>query len=201
MIEGRPSPKIQLAGAVALAVSILLSACSGGSSSTPRPADPSTSAAPATTTAMANPASTVQTASGSGSRPVPTGGDMCRLVTKAEAAALVGRDVQDGESTSSEQAHGTTSSCMYHAAPVQPPTLVHVFILGNKFSHDQFLELFSKAPDATDQPGIGEDAKFVPGVLSVYDHNTVLSVQIVVDGKPAPANTVISVAKKALGRL
>jgi len=199
MIEGRPSPKVQLAGAVAVA--FLLTACSGGSSSTAKAAHPPTSAGPATTMATAILASTVQTASGSGSRPVPTGGDICRLVTKAEASTLVGRDVQDGETTSSEQAHGTTSSCMYRAAPLQPPTLVHVFILGNKFSHDQFLELFSKAPDATDQPGIGEDAKFVPGALSVYDHNTVLSVQIVVDGKPAPATTVVSVAKKALGRL
>lgn len=78
-----------------------------------------TSAAPAITATPVNSVSTVQPASGFNSRPVPTGGDTCRLVTKAEAAALVGRDVQDAETTSHEEATGTVSSCMYRAAPLQ----------------------------------------------------------------------------------
>jgi hypothetical protein len=134
----------------------------------------------------------------------PTSDDICRAVTKAEAANLLGRDVNDGKSTSADGPLGTQGGCVYlSATATQPATLVNVGLVGTKITHDQFLaQLAEDAPDAVSQAGVGEDAKLVsPGMLTVYDHGTVLFVEIVIEGRPSSTDTLVAVAKKALDRL
>jgi hypothetical protein len=135
---------------------------------------------------------------------VPTSDDFCRVVTKAEAATLLGQAVADGKSTSAEGPLGTQGGCVYLSVTATlPATLVNIGLLGTKITHDQFLaQLATDAPDAVAQAGVGEDAKVVPpGLLTVYDHGTVFFVQIVIEGRSSSTDTLVGVAKTVLDRL
>jgi len=123
------------------------------------------------------------------------------LVTKAEAAALAGKEVKDGNVGSEDGPWGPAGRCTYVGATTGTSTLIQVSILGTKVPHETFTSKLSADDEGISQPGVGEDAKIAPGIITVYDHGTVFVVGIVVDGQPAPNGTVIAVAKRVLGRL
>jgi len=132
------------------------------------------------------------------------GGDLCRLVTRDEAEAIVGRPLDDGRASETDGPSGTVGSCVYMIAEGgTATTIVNVAVVGTTLTREQFdAELAGDAPDAESVTGVGEVALLVqPGVLMVFDGGVALSVQILVDGQGAATDVLVDVAAKALDRL
>jgi hypothetical protein len=177
--------------------SLALVACS---SSSPKAASGSSasSSAPSASSSSAS-------SSGDAGSSASSGGDLCRLVTKAEAESYTGKTFGDPRATSSEGPLGTIGSCVYllPAASGGVSAIVNVIVVGTKVTADVFdSQISSDAPDAPAVSGVGEKALLIqPGILAVLDHGVALSVEIIVDGTPAAQDVLVQAAKKALDRL
>ena len=127
-------------------------------------------------------------------------GDLCRLVTKAEADAVTGKDVGVGTATSSESPVGEVGSCVYKIVDGgRATTIVNVTIVGTEVPRDLY---DAEMAGGTAVTGVGTAASLVqPGILSVFDDGVALSVQVLVDLAPATTDDLVEVAKKALERV
>lgn len=178
-----------------------LVAC-GGSSKTA-----TTAATTATTTAASGGVTTIAAATSATSTAATgtAGGDLCRLVTAAEAQAILGRPVGAGKVTKGAASPtGEVGSCVYRATNdtgVIAKTIVNVAGFGTKVPRDAFFQqIGADAPTATKISGLGQDAFNVDGVVAVFDSGRAITVQIMVDGKPAPQATSVDLARKVLTR-
>jgi hypothetical protein len=193
-----------------LALALALTACGGsakssqskgsGSGSTPAATNVATKSAPATAGSTAGAGS-----AGSGSTSLKPGGDFCSLVTLDQARAVLGRAVAPGLSRTGATPGGVSGSCVYKDKPAvgKPPTVVNMMVLGSTFpraAYDQELKGNPDAPVMTPVSGLGEDAFSIPGVVTLFDHGLVLSLQIMKDGVPVDTATITDLLRVALGR-
>ncbi|HEY8827728.1 MAG TPA: hypothetical protein VIM17_08215 [Jatrophihabitantaceae bacterium] len=189
-----------------LALALALTACGGSAkpSQNKGPGSGGTPAATGTSTTTSS-AATSGSAAGGGSTGTSAGGDYCSLVTRDEAQAVLGRAVQPGLSRSGTTPAGVSGSCIYNDANpvVGKPAVVNVIVLGTKIPrsvYDQELKGDPDAPDIKPLSGLGEDAFFIPGVVTVFDHGLVLSLEIIKDGVPVDTATITDLLRTALGR-
>ena len=176
-----------------------LVACGGSSGSDTTSATTAAASAGVTTTARAATGSTPTVAAGT------AGGDLCRLVTAGEAEAALGRPVGPGKPTKGAASPtGEVGACLYRATNdtgVIAQTIVNVGAFGTKVPRDVFLQqVGADAPTAVKVGGLGQDAFNIDGVVAVFDNGKAITVQIMVDGKPAPQGTSVDLARKALSR-
>lgn len=201
----RHSPQRRILACGSLAVVLGLAACGGSAKPSPNkaPAGSAGSSAAATATTSAPRAS--GSAPGSGSANASPGGAFCSLVTADEAQAVVGEPLAPGLSRAGAAGAGLSGSCLYKpGTPVlAKPTVVNVIVLGTKFPRAVYDSQLKGNPNATDiKPlaGLGEDAFYVPGVVTVFDHGVVIALEIIKDGRPVDTATIAALLRKALGR-
>jgi hypothetical protein len=184
-----------------LALALGLTAC-GGSAKSPQ----SIGSGPGDTPAATSGSTAGARSTGSGATGASAGGDFCSLVTADQARAILGRAVQPGLPRSGTTPAGVSGSCIYKDAHIvvgKPGTIVNIMVLGTKVPravYDQELKGNPDAPDITPLSGLGEDAFSIPGVVTVFDHELVLSLQIMKDGVPVDAVTITDLLRTALGR-
>lgn len=203
---GWPAPRSLLACGT-LVLALVLSACGGGKTSDKKSGSGSSPAATSASTSAATsaaPSAAPPGSAGSGSSFHP-GGDFCSLVTAAEAAAVVGTQLLPGVSRTASGPAGQGGSCLYNATQrvVGKPTVVHVIVLGTKIPrtvYDQQLKGNPNAGPITPVSGLGDDAFAIPGVVTVFDHGLVLSLEIIKNGVPADTATITDLLRKALSR-
>jgi hypothetical protein len=135
----------------------------------------------------------------------PTGpGDACRLVTSAEARAVLGKPVRAGKSRPLGP-HGEGATCTYESTDFADGTANGTALTITLFSHSAMSR--SEWDDAwrsnKHKPvaGLGESAWFLGGVLDIYDRGTTIGVGIVSLKTEATLATVEPVARLALGRV
>jgi hypothetical protein len=189
--------------AIALTMALALVACGSADGS----ADGSTSRSGLTTPAgSAVPrASDAPSASpSSGSATQPSGAyDFCRLVSPAEAVAILGKPAKDAKRTSSTTALGPVGSCAYLSTDytLTSPSIVNVVYLGNKISRSQYDEETAEIrASAKPVPGLGETASFIPGLITIFDHGVAMTVQVVNGGVPAGRAPLTALAHTTLER-
>lgn len=199
-----------LLACVALALALALTACGGSSkpSASTTLASSGNSAGTAASTAPSS-AGTSGSASGSGSGATgsTTGGGFCALVSADEARTVLGVVVKPGVSVkAAAQSAGPAGSCLYLSPDSQ--SQVNLGVLGNKVPRAVFDQQLKGGAggDAMLVSGLGETAFSVPGVVFVYDHGLVLSLQIlkhaVTIGHAAAVDTAVitDLLRKALSR-
>lgn len=179
-------------GIAAATLAVALTAACGGS--TPKASSPAGSG-------PAKPAA--------GSAATRTGGatDFCRLVTRDEAQAAVGKPLLAGVSLPVKvTVGGRQGNCKYLSSYVNPAThsksLVSVIVLGTKLTRAQYDDVVSEA-GASAKPisGLGETAIFFSGIVATFDHGVALTLQIVRDDRSVPSEDVMTkLAGTALGR-
>lgn len=146
---------------------------------------PSSSAASPATSSSASTSSS--TASSSGEI------DACKLVTKAEAEAVMGEKLKDPDSGPASMAGGTI--CMYGAPDSMSAKNVTVRVESpnfnwNKFKEDKRVEGENMAPKKgriRQVPGLGKDAYFARHVLHVLTDHGALRVSVFKDAGDAVA--------------
>lgn len=189
-----------------LAVTLALSACGGSAKPSKKAAQTGGGSSSSASTSASAPTSAAGGASSSGGgNTTKPGGGFCSLLTADEAQTVVGTPLSPGLPRSGNGPAGPAGSCLYKAAkPVAGlPTVVQVIVLGTKFPravYDQELRHDPDAPDIKALPGLGEDAFFIPGVVTVFDHGLVMSVQAVTGGHPVDTAVITDLLRKALSR-
>ena len=191
-----------------VAVVLALAACGGGSSggdaATSNTRNGSGGASSSSSSRVAE--SSRSTASSS----VPADkGDFCRLVTKKEAEAALGKAVQAGVSTAAGTPFGPGGSCIYRATDISATaiSLLNVGVLGDHVPRSVFDEQAEAKVGANGQPvaGLGEVAFFLPGpgggVVFLFDHGVWLQVQVAGATGSAGVDQMAELARKALGRM
>ena len=169
---------------------------------------------PSATGTMAEPASSTTAAAAASSPPdspataVATDTDLCRMVTKSEAEAVLGTVVGEGIMSASEGPLGLVGSCRYRATNDTAQavrSVVNVVVVGTRITAAQFDEqLAADAPDADAEAvaGVGDKALLIQeGILAVFDGRAAITVQAVHDGMPLKRSILVDLAKKALDRL
>lgn len=197
--------RLTQAGAVAVGMALVLAAC-GGSSSAGRntaPSSPATTAGSGATPASSStdPAS-VQSGGKSDSQPAGAY-DFCRLVSRAEAEAILGKPSKDPKHTSSKTPLGPVGSCAYLSTDftLKSQSIVNIVYLGNKISRAQYdQETSDLRAQGKPVAGLGEAAIFIPGLIAVFDHGVGLTVQIVKGSVPADRELLTELAHKTLDR-
>ena len=149
---------------------------------------------------------TTTTAAGAATTSVATDTDLCRMVTKSEAEAVLGTAVGDGIMSASEGPLGLVGSCRYRAindTAQAVRSVVHVVVVGTRVTAAQFDEqLAADAPNAEAVTGVGDKALLIQeGILAVFDGRAAITVQAVHDGKPLNRAILVDLARKALDRL
>lgn len=203
--------RLTQAGAVAVAMAFALAACgnsnSGGTSSSA--GKDAARSAPATSVGSgATPASgSTDPGSGqSGGEPVsqPAGAyDFCRLVSSAEAEAILGKPAKDARRTSSKTTLGPVGSCAYLSTDytLKSQSIVNVIYLGNKITRAQYdQETSDLRANAKPVAGLGESAIFIPGLIAVFDHGVAMTVQVIKGSVPADLALLTALAHKTLER-
>lgn len=198
------TPRSLVAGGT-LTLALALSAC-GGSGKSPqqnRPASGGSAGAAGVVTKPVPPAS--QSSAGTGAPTSHVGGDFCSLVSAGEAQAVLGEPVQPGVSHAGAGPAGLAGSCLYKVTKPDPqaPTVVNVIVLGTKIPrsiYDQELKHDPQGGDVKPLSGLGEDAFFLPGIVTVFDHGLVLSLEIIKGGRPVDTAAITQLLRKALGR-
>jgi hypothetical protein len=187
-------------------VVMFAAACGGGGGGSASSSQASASGAASSSGATASSSSSGGQASGSdaGASTAADKGDLCRLVTKAEAESATGRSFGDPRSTEREGPGGTIGSCVYSIVTNgAASTIVNIIVLGTKITREQFEgQLASDAPTATSVDGVGEVALLSqPGALVVFDRGVVISVQMLVEYQPIGTDVLVTFARRALERL
>lgn len=189
-----------------MALTFALAAC--GSSSNSAGKDAATSAPATSAGAGATPASSstdsgsVQSGSESGSQPAGAY-DFCRLVSPAEAQAILGKPVKVQNHSSSKTALGPVGSCAYFSTDytLKSQSVVNVIYLGNKITRAQYDQQISKLGAAAKPvPGLGEAAMFIPGLIGVFDHGIGMTVQVIKNSVPADGAVLTGLAHETLDR-
>lgn len=183
-----------------LALALALSACSGSGKSPQQNGPASGSSAGAAGVASESAPPTSQSPAGTRAPAVHAGGGFCSLVSADEAHTVLGVPVQPGVSRTGAGPAGRAGSCLYKVTKPDPsvPSVVNVIVLGTKIPrsiYDQELR-----HDRTPLSGLGEDAFSIPGVVTVFDHGLVLSLEIIKGGRPVETAVITQLLRKALGR-
>ncbi len=127
-----------------LGISLTVGALGACGSSSKAAAPTSTTAAPATTTSTETPVSTTT---------APAVLDSCKLVTRAQAEAVIGTKLQDGTQVSNTD----VDSCTYPGDPNGPTAQVEVFVgAGAKKFYDDDNNVLHHT--FTDVSGLGDES-------------------------------------------
>lgn len=199
----RPNAASRWVSAGVLVAVLALAGC--GSDDSPSTSGTTTTTAGATGTSS----STAAAASSPPENPattVATDTNLCRMVTKSEAEAVLGTAVGDGIMSASEGPLGLVGSCRYRATNDTAPavrSVVNIVIVGTRVTVAQFDEqLAADAPDAEAVAGVGDKALLIQeGILAVFDGGAAITVQALHDGTPLNRSILVDLAKKALDRL
>lgn len=131
------------------------------------------------------------------------GGDPCRLLTSAEAEAILGSPVGEGQPTEQEIAPGQTIyDCAYHV-PGGLARSVHVGVLGDAFPKDQW-EQGIREDGVIEVDGVGELAFFNENdyKIDVFDDGRWIQAQIIDSPRFAELEEMlIEVVRNALERI
>ena len=196
-------------GTVAVAMTFALAACGSGSGSAGRnaaPSAPATSAGSGATPTSSSAEGSVQSGSGSGSGSGSESAgtyDFCRLVSSAEARAILGKPVKVQNHSSSKTVLGPVGSCAYFSTDytLKSQSVVNVIYLGNKITRAQYdQETSDLRAKAKPVAGLGEAAIFIPGIIAVFDHGVAVTIQVIKGSVPADGALLTALARKTLER-
>ncbi|MEP7020513.1 MAG: hypothetical protein ABI808_07675 [Pseudonocardiales bacterium] len=202
--RGRTCARPRVLTAAALALTLALTGCGG--SAKPAKQKAAGTGASSVVAGSTAPASPTTAAAGTGSQPSTTdGGGFCSLVTAEEAHAIVGIELTPGRSRTGPGPAGPAGSCLYKAATPDPkaPTVVQVIVLGTKVPRSVYESELKHDPEGgptTAVPGLGEDAFSIPGIVTVFDHGLVLTLEVVKGGRPGDTAAVVALVRTALSR-
>jgi hypothetical protein len=182
-------------------LALLTAACSSDPSTTDAAGDAS-----ATSTSVDSGGSALQSADtaealGASS---PGGGDPCRLLTSAEAQAVLGQSVREPVIVERDLQTGAMFDCAYNSVDQSAgPASVHAGVLGDTFNRGQW-EQAEQADGLEPVSGIGGLAFYDSGSekLDVFDNGRWIQIQIINPKNSADILTLLTnVARDALTRV